>query len=472
MPEQLINLIKGDKVVANVDYRDQVPVNMTPIIRPVIGADGYMLELPGLTQYGEGDGIDRGAVWNDRFQALFRVSGDSLVSVDENGASTVLGTTTFSLDNPHASMPYSFNSQAIVVDGKYFLYDPVNGARRILDPEVGTPIDCVWIDGLFVFTDGDFLYHTDIDDEEAIDPLKYATSEYSPDKTKGVSLTTDNKLIAWNRYTTEYFVNTPNEFFAFTRIPSRNVQYGIVGTYCKTQIAGTWYFLGGSAESNVSVWELGVGTATNISSRTIDALIAQYSEEDLRFCTLETRTIDTYSYLIVRLPNETVMLNITLGRAAGPGQAWSVLQSGLNVGNIYRAVNGVFDPRRSQWVYGDYANANLCYLDESVATHYEELVECALFTPFIYLEPYSIDEIEIVSIPGFNIVDDASVFVSLTYDGVSYSTEVPISYGAPGAYTNRFIIRRLGAIQDWFALKLRWVSTSRMAFASAKMKFS
>ncbi len=67
MPEnQPINLLKGDKVGSESDYRDALPVNMSGVSRPMYGSDGYMLQQPGLTEYGTGVGIDRGALWNER----------------------------------------------------------------------------------------------------------------------------------------------------------------------------------------------------------------------------------------------------------------------------------------------------------------------------------------------------------------------------------------------------------------------
>lgn len=465
-----IQLLQGQKVNSKTQYVDALQVNVSGILMPILGVEGYLQQEPGLTQYGTGEGIDRGAQWNDKFQQLFRVSGDSLVSVDEDGTVTVLGTTTFSLIGPQASMAYSFNNQSIVVDGKWFLYNPVDGARRILDPEVGEPIDHVWVDGYFFFTDGDYLYHTDIDNEESIDPLKFATSEFSPDRTKGVGLTTDDKVMAFNRFTIEYFENVATEFFAFRRISSRTVQYGIVGTYCKAQIGGDWFFLGGSSESNVSVFSLQVGTAKNISSREVDAYIAQYSEEELANASLETRVVDNYPYLILRLPSETLQLNLKVAEFAGYARAWTLLQSGTSSAP-YRAIHGVYDPRRAQWVYGDTLGPTLGYLDFDVATHYEAMVECALYTPFMYLETASIDELMIQTIPGFTTVDDATVFFSMTYQGVTWSQEVSLEYGGPSAYGQRFIARALGYIDNLFAFKLRWVSESRMAFSAGAIKY-
>jgi hypothetical protein len=120
MPTETINLVKGDKTSIDTDYRDALPVNMYAVERSILGADGYMICYPGLTQYATGLGRDRGGVFNDRFKEHYRVSGSSFIRVDADGTVTNLGTVTGSLQ---AAMPYSFNTQAIIADGKMFLYD-------------------------------------------------------------------------------------------------------------------------------------------------------------------------------------------------------------------------------------------------------------------------------------------------------------------------------------------------------------
>ena len=79
MPEIPVTLIKGDKVNSLVDYRDALPVNMYAIEKEILGAKGYMQSYPGLTSFGTGLGIDRGANYNERFENHFRVSGTHLV---------------------------------------------------------------------------------------------------------------------------------------------------------------------------------------------------------------------------------------------------------------------------------------------------------------------------------------------------------------------------------------------------------
>ena len=107
-----------------------------------------------------------------------------------------------------------------------------------------------------------------------------------------------------------------------------------------------------------------------------------------------------------------------------------------------------------------------------VATHYGSIAEWLLFTPFQYLECQSLDELMIQTIPGFTTTDDASVFVSLTYNGVSYGNEAPFDYGQPSAYDQRFIVQRLGYVRNYFAFKLRGASRSRMAFSAAALRYS
>jgi hypothetical protein len=469
MGQQLdIQLLSGDRVDVTTDFRGALPVNVSGVLKPIFDSDGYMRAEPGLTQYATGNGADRGGVWNSKQNELFRVSGESLITVAANGGIENLG---FIGGTGQAAMPFSFQTQAVVTNGEYWLYDPINGFRKITDVNLGEPIDCVWVDSYYFFTDGEYLFHTDLNDEEVISALQFATSEFSPDPTVGLGLTTDNKVIAFNRFSCEFFANAANEFFAFTRIPSRNVSYGLVGTFAKAEIGGEWFFMGGPAEGNISIYRLDVGTAQCIASRDVDKYISQYTEAQLSQCVLETRIVDTYPYLIVRLPNETLMYNFKMAGAAGNEMAWSILKS--TVGNgPYQAINGVFDGRLGKWVYGDYLTSKLGYLDQTVATHYNQIVEYCLFTPFVELMSYSINELKIMSIPGHTAFADAQVFISLSYDGNTYGMEGAVEYGEPSAYNQIFLCRNLGYIRNYFTIKLRWTSRSRMAFAKMVADYS
>ncbi len=461
MPESIVTLIKGDKHGSETDYRDQLPVNMSAVIRPMFGAEGYMLQEPGLVQYGSGSGVDRRGIWNDRFKEHYRVSGFNFISVDENGVENVLATV---LGSDTVSLPYSFNTQGIVASGNFYLYDNSNGFRQVTDPDIRNPIDCVWVDGYYFFTDGEFLYHTDIDDEESINPTAVATAEFMPDDSLGLGKTSDNKVIVFGRYTTEYFFNAENDAFAFQRVPTRATKTGIVGTHAKCELNNKWYMLGGRKEGGIGVFALEIGEPTRVSTREIEKIIGQYTEDELKNVVLESRTEDAYSYVIVHLPSDTLKFNETLAKTSGIDIAWSVLKSDVLGNQPWRAKFGIYEPRIGKWVYGDKNDNRLGILDETVSTQYDEIVEWLLFTPFIQIETAAIDKLEAETIPGFTGSDDATVFMSLTYNGVTYGKEWTEMYGLINDYSKRFILRRLGYVNDWVGVKLRGATRSRMAF--------
>jgi len=478
MSEQAINLLKGDAVGAETDYRDYLPVNMSAVARPMFGSAGYMLQASGLTQYGTGEGKDRGGVWNERQKLLFRVSGNQLITVDNDGNTEVIG----QVDGKDmVSLPYSFNTQAIIASGKFYQYSPTKGLVHIIDTDVSSPIDSVWIDNVYFLTDGEYLYHTDFTNEETINAIKFDSASIQPDPTLGLARTQDNKVAVFGRYSTEYFQTRradPNvERFGFERVKSRLLSIGIVGTHCKCAMGQRFFILGGRKEENVSIHAIGVGQTEKVANREVDKVIGQYTEDELSTSKLEMLIEDAYSYLIVHLPNETLMLNLTIAESAGLDSAWTILRTGVEnkfkaPARDYRAKHGVFDPRRGQWVYGDKEDATLGILDNTASTQYDELTEWMLNTPFIWLDNLSIDKLEIETVAGHTTEPDAQVFFSRTNDGMHHSKEYVMQYGKPSEFTKRFVRYRLGYVNNWVGIRLRGASRSRMAFSRAFIEAS
>lgn len=461
--------MKGDKIGVETDYRDALPVNMYAVKRDILGAPGYMIMYPGLTQIGAGHGIDRGANYNERFTDQYRVSGDSLVSVNSGGVASVLGSIP---GTRQAAMPYSFNTQAVIANGNMFLYSPAIGFKQVTDPDLGAPIDGVWVDGYYFLTDGEYLYHTDIADESSIDPLKFATAEFMPDPSLGVAKTQDNKVMVFGRYSLEYFVDAATENFAFQRVETRAQKIGIVATHAKTESNGNYYITGGRKDEAVGVHIIGIGSSSKISTREIDKVLAAYTEPQLSNMRMESRTENDVMFILVHLPNETLCFNASIAGAFGRESAWTILKTDVQGNNPYRAINGVFDARSAQWVYGDKVNGTIGKLDNTVATHYDAIVEWLLYTPFIRFEKMSVDQLELETIPGHTGSPDATVAVSATYDGLINGTEKWVEYGDIQQYDQRFMIRRLGYVGDWVAYKLRGASRSRMTFSGLKATYA
>jgi len=463
MPIESITLIKGDKIGIETDYRDALPVNMYAVKRNILGAQGYMIGYPGLTALSDGSGIDRGASYNERFEDQYRVSGTRLISVSAGGVVADLG------GIPGTSQCrlidfYSFNTQGIIADGRFFLYDPVGGFQEVVDADLGDPIDGVWIDGYYFMTDGEYLFHTELADETSIDPLMFATAEFMPDPSLGLAKTQDNKVMVFGRYSLEYFIDVATANFAFQRVETRAQKIGIVATHAKCESSTKFYITGGYRDGAVAVYSVGIGVSTKVSTREIDKILATYTEPELSDMRMECRTENDVTFILVHLPDETLCFNESILEAFGKEAAWSILKTGTGDAS-YRGINGVFDARSARWVYGDKTGVELGLLDNDACAQYGAIAEWILYTPFINLETFSVDEIEIETIPGHTATLDATVAFSITYNGITYGAECWMEYGEPNEYGKRFLKRRLGICNDWLAFKFRGASKSRMAFA-------
>lgn len=466
-----VSFIKGDTVDNNVEYRDALSVNMYAVGREVLGTAGYLINYFGLTNYATGQGVDRGAIWvsRDGFEGHYRVSGGFLISINASGVVAVLGAIP---GTEQVSMDYSFNNLAIVADGRLYYYNTADGLREIVDPEVGNPIDITWVDGYFFLTDGESIYHSNIANEEQYEPLAFANAEFIPDPSRGLGKTEDNEVVVFGAFSTEYFVNVGGDPFAFQRIARKASKLGIVGTHCKHELNGRWYVVGRRKETSPSFHVISIGNEQSFSSREVDKILAEYTESELSTITLDAFTIDNVTMIKFHLPRHTLLFNESIVSLQGVDKAWSILKSDVLGDNPYRGKNMVFDPRNSKWIIGDRLDSRIGEMDKSSCTHYGDIVEWIMFTPFLKIERLSIDKIELETIPGIAPDNDATVFISMTFNGRTYGKEWTQLYGDDLDYAQRFYVRRLGYVRDYVGFKLRGASRARMSFANFDIEAS
>ncbi len=458
----------GDKHGSETDYRDELLVNYTLVSKQIKGDQGYILSHPGLTLLGTASGIDRGGWFNSKQDSHLRVSGDRLVSISSVGVSTDIGSIP---GDSHAIMDNSFKTQGILADGRFFLYDG-STLTQVIDPDIGSPIDFKWINGVYFFTDGENLYHTTALSEQNIEPLTFATSEFSPDRTYGLIKNEQNQIVALNRYTMEWFRDVRTAatvgVFGFSRIQGKAVKVGIVGTNCKVEVGGKIYILGGRKGADPSVHVVSGGNDTRIATREVDKIINQYTEDELQSVVMETRTQFGDAFIVIRLPDYTLLFNLTVAALHGNQYGWTIAKTGVVDSSPWRGRNGVFDPRISKWVYGDSIDGAIGYLDELTAAQYGEQMEGIFYSPIIDLETYSINEMEMETIPGFHS-GPITVFMSQSFDGVVRGQEYSFLESEEFNYNTRFIGRNLGYVRDNFSFKFRVVSTGRTVFGGLKI---
>jgi len=236
------------------------------------------------------------------------------------------------------------------------------------------------------------------------------------------------------------------------------------------KLGGQWFITGSRRGESLGVHTIGIGSTQKLSSREIDRVLSQYNDSDLADMRMESRTEDGTIFVYVHLPNETVVFNATIAKVFGPEYAWTLIKTGTG-NQVYRGINGVFDTLRGYWVYGDKTDSTLGKLDNTVFAQYGAKQEWYLYTPLVQLETASIDELEIEVLPGHNVTDDATLAFSLTYDGVSYSTEWWDLYSETGEYNLRYLQRQLGYVPHWAGFRFRGVTTSRMAFAKMRLAY-
>lgn len=448
-------LIKGARVDSGAEWRDSLPLNMVGFAQDVGDWSGFMRTADGLVQYATGMGQDRGGIWSDRFKQHVRVSGSAFIEVgqfgdvtDLSGGLTIPGSNRARFDN-------SFNSIAFVAGGNYYRWDTSTLELVTKPVGAGSFIDMTWIDGYYIFTDSENLWNTTLADEEAFNANERAGSDFAPDDIVGLGRSTDNKLIVFNRYTTERFYNNAGALFPFARIPNAAIPIGIVGTHAKANIGdGRWIVFGGGKEYSPSFFMLSNSYA-NISTKEIDSIIDEYSDYELVNTSIEFRDTRDQGLVICHLPRHTLVYDVRISAKLGV-PIWCQWSSG---NSPWRAVSGVYDPRNvndeaSGWIYGDKQDARIGRLDQTISTQYGDSVEFSCATPLVKAGG-TVAVAEIVTAPGHSSVVDDVVFISTTKDGALFGPEVTVPRGASGDYQHRMIKRRLGDYPRWFGMKIR-----------------
>lgn len=463
-------LIKGTKVSSRAEWRDFLPLNMVGFSQNIGDWSGFLRTADGLTQYTTGLGQDRGAIWSDRFKIHLRVSGNSLIEVDQFGGVIDRSTVPVAASG-QARMDNSFNSVAFVADGDYYRYVPGTTTLSIVTKPVGAGdfIDIVQIDGFYFFTDGENIWNTTLADEAVFNPNERAGSDFAPDEILGLGKSTDNKLLAFNRYTTDRFYNNGGTVFPFARLPNAAIPIGIVGTDAKASIGdGRWFIFGGGKEYSPSFFILS-NSYKNVSTKEIDSIIDEYSDYELVNISIEYRDTRDQALVICHLPRHTLVYDVRLSEKLGES-IWYQWSSG---GLTWRGINGIYDPRNlnnsaSGWIYGDKQDARIGRLDPSVCTQYGDIIDWQCETPMVKAMG-TVPVAELVTAPGHGAVTGDVVFVSTSKDGALYGPEVMVLRGDKGDYQHRMIVRRLGDYPQWFSMRVRGKSAGVFSVAGVEV---
>lgn len=453
-----VPILNGIFTDGSPNFRTSYPVNLVPVPKSTGISDGYLRPAEGIVKTGDGPGANRGGLnWEG---ALYRVMGTKLCRVAQDGTVTVVGDVGA---GGRVSMTYSFDYLAITSEGKLYLYDGAT-LTQVTDPDLGTALTVVWVDGYFMTTDGEFLVITELNNPFAVDPLKYGSSEADPDPVKAL-LKLRNEVYALNRHTIEVFDNVGTTGFPFQRIPGAQIQKGTLGTHTCCVYNEAIAFMGSGLNESVSVYIGANGTAQKIATREIEEVLATYTEAQLSTSFMQERTEGAHQFLEIHLPDQTIVFDSAASQVLGQ-PVWFFLRSTLVGLGQWAVCDAVWAYDR--WNVCKPGATDVGYLDKNVASHWGDTVGWEFGTMLFYNEGRGVifHEMELVALTGrVQPGADPTVWTSYSVDGLTYSVEKPARVGTLGEYNKRIVWLQQGHMRNWRLQKFRGTSEAQIAVA-------
>ena len=137
--------------------------------------------------------------------------------------------------------------------------------------------------------------------------------------------------------------------------------------------------------------------------------------------------------------------------------------------NAYRGINAIFDSNIGAWLCGDRTGTEIGRIDPNVTTHYGDSTTWMFQTPFVKLDGKSINDLEIETLSEFHPIDDASVALQATENGITYGPIRWMRYSRPSGTGVRFMTRRVGYVRNWVGFRFRGSSSTKMSFTHMRL---
>lgn len=456
-----VPLTSGVKTDMQGEFRTSMPRNLEIVATSNKISEAQFRMASGAEQVLTGPGVDRGgAEWGG---FLYRVMGTKLVKVAADHSFSEVGDVGGTGD---VTFTEGFERLAINSGDKLF-YLTASGLTQVTDPDLGPVKDVLWIDGYFMTTDGTSVVVTQLNDPGAVDPLKYGSAEEDPDMVVGL-IKVANEAHVCGRYTIQVFGNAGTSGFPFAPQKGATIPQGVVGPRAKVLWGDSFAFVGSSRNEAIGVYAAGSGSATRISDRMVDdELAAVIDHSQIR---LENRTMRGERRLLVHLPTKTLMFLPNASRAL-EANVWVELNSGQ--GQPYRIRNAVHC--YGKCYVGDTNSAGLGVLTDGASSHFGEAAEWQFDAGLIYNEGkgFIVHGLELVGLPGRSALgEEPQAFLSITRDGLTYSSERPCSTGLRGEYGRRMVWRPRVNIRNWCGLRFRGYDKALPGFAALEAELS
>lgn len=463
MPQMQFPLVYGDsRSKKTLDYTQEFPVNMVPVTRPIKQANGYMRSWYGLSKVADVAGRSRGVLYNTYDNNVYRVMGTTLYRGSDFLA-TIAGV-------KRCKMAHSRNSVAVATDGgmKLYLYDGTvkditNWPASSANPtnfNWGQIQDVIRLRGRYVWSqaNSDTFWITSIQDESHPDPVAaFYRAESMPDGLLALRAYRDF-VVCFGSSTIEFFGLTGDSNNVFAAQSAYMVNEGIAGQWAVTEYADTFAFLTGPASgvNTIKIMNASGGSAADVGNKQVKDVLAQYSANELSSAILESFATSDGEFLMVHLPNETLVYDAAASQSLGV-QAWAMIRTGVADDQNYRAID--FCNEGSVVTCGDTIDAIKGQIDLSTSGQYGQDVEMILYTPLMNLAYALMSDLELdVSLGSENPI--RCIFVSATEDGLVYGQERQMPYDSANRYNGRAHLLKIGRVRTNIGFKFRLVGTA------------
>ena len=450
-----IPILSGIYTDGSPAVRVAYPVNLVPVPGQDGIADGYLRPAEGIEAFATGLGVDRGAiVWDS---VHYRVSGTRLITVSAFGAVADLGEIP---GTGPVRFDFSFDRLGIAADGNLYYWDGAT-LTQVTDPDIGTVLDYVWVDSYHMVTDGTNIAVTELADQDAVNPLKFGTTD-TPDPIQCL-LKLQNEVHVLSRHVIDVFQNIGGTNFPFQRVSSGHISKGAIGRRAACVFADAIAFVGGGRGEAPSVYLGRNAQAAKISTREIDNLLLEYTEAELATAFLEAIVDRGSQFLYVRLPDRTAVYD-AVASAAAEQPVWCFLTSTLSGFAPYRAANIV--RANDVWISGDPDSASIGRWSSEDSRHYGQDVRWEFSTPMLRSQGRGaiVNQLELVALTGAVAVgDNPTISTSYSVDGRTWSQERSIRSGRRGDTTKRLLWLQQGAWSNYRIQRFRGDSGSRLS---------
>jgi len=453
-----ISILKGIFSNDLPDLRESYPMNLMPEYQPQPASSGYLRPAEGIEQFGDvGSGKDRGGIlWNN---ILYRVLGPKLVAVTSGGAISTKGDVGAGV---YVSMDYSFDQLAVASSGNLYYWDG-STFTHVTDPDVGTVLDVIWVDGYFMVTDGEFIAVSELGAPTSFSPIKYGSSEADPDPIKAL-LKVHNEPYVLNRNTIEIFENIGGTGFPFQRVEGAQIQHGVVGTHACCVFLDTIVFVGSGRNEEITVWQAQAGNAYRLATKEIDLLINAYPESVLSTIKVESRITPGHELVYIHLPDRTLVYDQLISKKLET-PVWFQLNSGLSSTDEYRGRS--FVRAYNQWWCGDTQSNYLGRMSYSKGSNWGVEVLWRFNIPLVYNEANGaiFHELALVSISNDDTDNlNSEVLTQYSQNGVNWSMAQAVSMMTPEGRNKNLTWLQQGSMRNWRIQRFYGTSDQKLSF--------